>query len=849
MKAHVLTIPALALLLLATTAAHADEPAPLTLASDGEARAVIVIGDEPNPVVRFAAQELANKLQAITGAEFRIVAEPPEDGAAIVLGDQPATREAGIDVRELPRDAYVIRTRDQRLFIAGRDEPGERAEQLFDLLADTEVGDRSRRALRDQYNPARWDFQRATAFGVYDFLQQLGARWFFPGPDGEILPERRTLTIEPTDRRETPAFEMRYVGHQHYRKNQVYNDAQEYKAMDWTAEADMLFSLRQRQSTRWLAFNHRPTRHQWEERFGETHPEYFALLKSGKRDLQRLHDDGKHRGHLCYTNAGMFEETLKDARAFFAGEHATTRGIEPANDSDALESNNGWNVRATYGDTFSLLPQDGFTACEHDACQQLVGDDRPDSNGWHSELVWSFVERVARELRDEFPDKKLTNLAYASYTAPPEDIDRLPDNVIVGFVPRISGRFYTYIDDAQHQRYAELMRQWNDVADGPLLVWMNHMYRTKRPARHGVPMILPDVQARFAKLWRDQNARWTYNVYERQDPFMSHLGRYVWYRLLWNPDENVDALIDDYVARLYGPAASPMGRIIEDVRARSIAIAETDAGQIDIWSKHYSAAVLDDYQRWHAEAVDAAEGTQHAGAVEMFGRYFLERMRAGRGWYERNIEAVVESDEANVTVRRAWQDVTIDGRLDENIWQLSDRAAPFRSNQTGEPTEWRTETRMLYTDDTLYFAFVCHDPEASQRSLESGTDTVEIFLDPLHRHDGYYQLMIDMAGRVVEDNYREMLGEPIDSGWDSGAEVAVKRESDRWIVEVALPRDRLEGGPITPGTSREADRPWGVNFCRTMNDPPRKDDRFSTFSPLLRGGFHQPDLFAHMYFD
>jgi len=63
------------------------------------------------------------------------------------------------------------------------------------------------------------------------------------------------------------------------------------------------------------------------------------------------------------------------------------------------------------------------------------------------------------------------------------------------------------------------------------------------------------------------------------------------------------------------------------------------------------------------------------------------------------------------------------------------------------------------------------------------------------------------------------------------------------VIEVQIPRDRIKGG-----LERPAGRPWGANFCRSMKYPPRPEDTFSGWSPLLRGRFAQPDLFGHIFF-
>jgi len=86
-------------------------------------------------------------------------------------------------------------------------------------------------------------------------------------------------------------------------------------------------------------------------------------------------------------------------------------------------------------------------------------------------------------------------------------------------------------------------------------------------------------------------------------------------------------------------------------------------------------------------------------------------------------------------------------------------------------------------------------------------------------------------------------GEPPDKTWQSGVTCAVKRYDDHWIVEVQLPRKSIKGG-----LDRPDGRPWGANFGRTTHRPPRPEDQFSCWSPLVRGKFHQPDLFGHIFF-
>ena len=822
--------------------------APVSLAKDGEARAIIATGEDAGPVVRFAAGELKRKLDAITGASFRVVEQPPADGTAIVLGDQPAARDAGVDVTPLKRDGYIIKTRGNRLYIAGRDSDREKAGKLFDLLDETPIGSLGRNKIRYQYSPARWHFQRATLFGVYDFLRRLGVRWYFPGPHGEVLPDASTLTVQPMDVREEPAFEMRRVNQLSYRyhssfgaKPDMYNDA------EWTAEQDMLFRLRLRNSTTWLAFNGRPQRHNWVKRFGDAHPEYFALLERGRRE----NFNAKFSPHLCYSSDGAFNETLREIDAYFTGKHATSLGID-WHRRVGIESNRGWPVMTAYGDTFSVFPNDGFNICLCPRCQPLVPDEARYS-ARASELVWRFVDRVARAVKPKFPDKHITCIAYSMYKAPPRTIDKLPDNVIAGAIPPTDkpGRFFSQIQPSSRRAYRENMQAWNEKTAGPLLTWVNDQFRMNRPQHDNVPMTLPGQYAAYTRIWQDSNVKWAFVLQRDDEPFMMHLRRYLWYRMMWNPQADVDRIVRTYIQKTYGPAASPMRRLWDDVFDRCRSIAEATPGQVGIWSNHLTADVVKRYGEWIDEAHQLApQGSGAAKRVELFDRFFVQVIERGRDWYERNIADVMGSDASKVTARKAWQPITVDGALDEDVWRLSDRIEPFHGNKTDEPTEWNTQARVLYDGKTLYFAFICEDPNAAARNAKTSSDWVELFLDPDHDHDDYYQIMVDMAGRVRVDNHgtgKKSLAE----SWTSGATAAVQRGADRWVVEIALPRARMAAGEVTPGAkhSAEPDRPWGINFCRTIGAPPRKQDRFSCFSPLLRGGFHQPELFAHLYFD
>lgn len=134
----------------------------IALAQGRQARAVIVRPPgAPNPVV-FAADELKQHLDAMTGGDFAIVETIPAEGAAIVLGDCPQARAAGIDVSAIARDGYAIRTVGQTVFIAGPDDASEKSAPLLRLKTEPFPREAGRCAMAERFGVATWDFERGT---------------------------------------------------------------------------------------------------------------------------------------------------------------------------------------------------------------------------------------------------------------------------------------------------------------------------------------------------------------------------------------------------------------------------------------------------------------------------------------------------------------------------------------------------------------------------------------------------------------------------------------------------------------------------------------------------------------
>jgi hypothetical protein len=814
----------------------------IALAEGGVARAVIVAPEgAPHPVV-FAAEELKSHLDAMTGARFPIVDTVPETGAAIILGDCPAAREAGIDVDAIARDGYVVRIRGERIFVLGPDDHTDKSAILFDLREPLPRSS-GRYTLETHLGPEAWDFQRGTLYGAYRFLEELGCRWFLPGETGQVIPDAPDLAFDAVELREEPVFLLRTVGREAWQwylldssRLEGLVDRREYEELDWDGHALRLWLLRMRGSSEWFAFNHRPPRMEIEERFGEGHPEYFALRENGKRDLP---PQPGRTGHLCYTEPGVLELTKSDIDAYYAGVPGEEIGLSERRVRFS-KHNNGWPPNAIYGRTVSLLPHDSFVACQCDDCAPYVHPEL-EYRAQHTELVWQFVEKIARWMETEHPGRLVTCLAYSSYSERPDHLTELPENVVVGLCPAVYARTHNDVAEENYQDLMRMVREWSSVNDRSMLIWMHHLYRHRAQRRRGVPMLLTSFSER---LFRDlsEHSRLMFMQMDSDSVMLEHLNRYVFLRLLFNPNLEAEQIVADYAHNFYGPGGEHALAILRDAEERSMDVARDEPGPVQVWENYFTEDAVAGYREQADAMLAVTEGTRYADAAQIFSKWFVGAIERGREAYVRDIKNVAESEGARLDIRPVVGQIEIDGELGEEDWDFSD-VGTFVNNQDGRPTEHPTQLRLLHGPENLYFSFTCFDPGAADLPTGEGeTDSVELFLDPQNDADSYYWWWIDIAGRTRD--WRFPGGdEPTDKDWDSGVEVATGRQDDRWIVEVRIPRASMEDAAEVPaGTA------WGANFGRSMVEPPRPVDQFSCWSPLIRGKFHQPELFGEIRF-
>ena len=172
----------------------------------------------------------------------------------------------------------------------------------------------------------------------------------------------------------------------------------------------------------------------------------------------------------------------------------------------------------------------------------------------------------------------------------------------------------------------------------------------------------------------------------------------------------------------------------------------------------------------------------------------------------------------------------------------------------GQPASERTEVRIVYTDDTIYFGVVCYaeDPTAiviadSRRDSDmTETDSFQIILDTyLDGQNGFVfgtnPAGIEYDGQVTNEgqgsgrfsgggsgrpsNNRQQRGSGggFNLNWDGAWQVATTVTDSGWSAEVAVPFRTLR-------YPRNEVQSWGVNFQRNI----RSRNEQAYWAPLPR---------------
>ena len=328
---------------------------------------------------------------------------------------------------------------------------------------------------------------KGVVYGVVSLLETYAGVDYWG--NGEYnLEKRAVLSLPLIEKTENPAFRYRQTQHYSLRKDPL------YKWWYRLEEPKDVFA-----AGYWVhTFNKLlPV-----AEFGQTHPEYYAYF-GGKR----------HPGaQWCLTNPDVLEIVAHRIDSIFKA--------HPEQSIINVSQNDGNNTNCT---------------CE--ACRKL-----DEAAGSPAGSLIYFINKLA----ERFPDKEIATLAYLYTMNPPKNCRPLP-NVVVMLCDIDCDREVSLTENASGRYFMKALKGWSAICDN-LFVWDYGInfdgFLSPFPNLH----IMQDN----IRLFRDHHVKMHFSqIGSSYGGDFAELRSYLASKLMWNPDEDVDALMKHFLHSYY----------------------------------------------------------------------------------------------------------------------------------------------------------------------------------------------------------------------------------------------------------------------------------------------------------
>ena len=376
----------------------------MALVRDNQPAAAIVVPDDPLPGVSFAARELQYHLRRASGTELPILREKELTSRRtplVFLGNCGATKQAGIKTKWDVPNSFLIKLMGKRFFMVGDDTDGP---VLSSRGIEGSLHDNKTRV--------------GTLFAVYEFLDtHLGVRWLWPGRLGEVIPPHDNVTVDHWDRTYQPQLVHTRI-RDYYAHGKGWNSlaaGQEYHRR-------MALWMRRHRMAQGADFDFGHSFHDWWERYGPTHPEYFALRPDGVRAPNGRAD----LVCMCVAEPKLWQQIIDNWVAEGSGDWLNCA----ANDADSLS-----------------------VECTCANCRAWDVPGAPDLSDRYARF-WLQIQEMAAKVN---PDVHIVAYAYGVNAYGPQQT-RLNDHIVLGVVPRF------YFPWTQ-EHIGDFERQWAAWSD------------------------------------------------------------------------------------------------------------------------------------------------------------------------------------------------------------------------------------------------------------------------------------------------------------------------------------------------------------------------------------------------
>ena len=313
------------------------------------------------------------------------------------------------------------------------------------------------------------------------------------------IPNMKTITASSINDKEVPWFKYRET---------LYRDVYDPEFMDWHKLDSHGKNV---ENPQWGFWCHSFNTLVPPEKYGEIHPEYYSLL-DGKR---------KPGSQLCLTNPDVFDVTYANLKA-------------------EIEK----NPDPVY---WSVSQNDNADYCRCPKCMELN-----EAAGGPIGSILPFINKLAAK----FPDKNISTLSYWYSTTPPKNM--VPEKNVNIMLCNIGSPRHVPIEVGDSVFCKEL-RGWSKLTDN-ILIWdyVIQFANLVSPFPN-LRTLQPNIQFlqenRVTALFEQGNR-------EVGGEFCE-LRAYLLAKLMWDPDIDIDSVMDDFLTGYYGEAGTYIREYID----------------------------------------------------------------------------------------------------------------------------------------------------------------------------------------------------------------------------------------------------------------------------------------------
>ncbi|MCB0565069.1 MAG: DUF4838 domain-containing protein [Phaeodactylibacter sp.] len=290
----------------------------------------------------------------------------------------------------------------------------------------------------------------------------------------------------------------------------------------------------------------------------ESHPEFYAL-----RDGRRIPTQ------LCLTNPDVLQ-LVKDTVAVLLEQHPEAEVI-------------------------SVSQDDNQQHCQCDNCAAI--DKR---EGAASGSMIAFVNEVAAA----FPDKTISTLAYQYTRKAPLHL-KPAENVLITLCSIECDRSAPIAQNCRE--FAQDLIDWGKKTDNVRIWDYTTQFTNFLAPFPNLRTLQPNIQ-----LFAENNAKWVFEQHSHQPSELFELRSYLTARLLWNPNLNVDTVMEDFLNGYYEEAGPYIGKYITTVHdaleADTAFFLFLYGDPSQAFGSFLKPGLLQQYDSWMDEAEQAVAG-------------------------------------------------------------------------------------------------------------------------------------------------------------------------------------------------------------------------------------------------